>query len=78
MLFIDYFKASIYKKMGLLFDAMEMFEKFIVTDNIPKRMLLKVHIKLAKIYTDLFNHFEARAILRKVKAMLNADEGELA
>ena len=78
LLYIDYLKASINKKMGLLFDAKEMFEKLIVGNAIPKRMLFKVNIKLAKIYTDLFNHFEARAILRKVKAMLNADEGELA
>jgi hypothetical protein len=68
-LYLLYFKAYSLKKMGFLFDAREMLLS-LVDSPLTEQIRFKVLVKLAKIYTDLCNHFEARFYLRKLKSML--------
>ena len=70
-LYLEYFKAYCLKKMGFLFEAREMLHQLVADAPIlAEQIRFKVTIKLAKIYTELCNHFEARFYLRKLKSML--------
>ena len=68
-LYLIYFKAYCLKKMGFIYEAKNLLHSFA---DLPQSdtIRFKITVKLAKIYTDLWNHFEARCYLRNLKDML--------
>lgn len=58
--------------MGFLFEARDLLHK-LIDAPLTEQVRFKVLVKLAKIYTDLWNHFEANFYLRKLKSMLEGN-----
>ena len=70
-IYYQYFKASITKRLGQQIEAREQFH--LILDMLSRvshettfgrTLIIKVLIKLSKIYLELCNHFKAKRCLR--------------
>ena len=70
---MQYFKAYCLKKMGFLYEAKDILHSLLDLPQLSDHIRFKVIVKLSKIYTDFWNHFEARFHLRTLKTMFQTN-----